>query len=162
MSFDITKTRLTDYTFVWNGVDFGCTDKHTPDHAPKIQPIQVGSMGAAMLDGRIVEHTIKITSELREINLTNYKALSPWYTSGNLGFLPAGPGIKLSTYAHLLKLHPIDLGSTTTEDINYTYAIPIFSPMTADGVTDNKLIVTVYVLPDPAQFPNLVYGYIGT
>jgi hypothetical protein len=161
MSYNVARTRLTNYDVTWNSVALGSVDKVTPDLKMKTVPIKVGSVGDVVLGERIIalEGTIKV--EAREIDRAQYAALMPWSSTGSIPLLPATVHEDLYSYAEILTLHPIDLASATTEDITLIKAVPMVEFFDSDGKKDNNALVTFSFYPDRTQLPTLAYGYLG-
>jgi hypothetical protein len=161
-TYNIARTRLGDWDICWNSVWLGSVDKVTVDLKLKLKPIKVGSMGDAVLGMRIIGLEGTVKAELREIDLTQYQNIIPWSGTVTTALQLTPPVINadLYSYAHLLKLHPNDVGDAT-QDINLAFATPTFTPMSRDGVKDDLILAEWQFFPDRSQLPVKYYGYIG-
>lgn len=162
---DVTKTRLGNYDLSWtaNGGSLfalGFVDKVTPDITIVTKDIKVGSIGDVVLGKRIIALTGLVRVECRELDLTAYQKLMPWYTSGAIPLNPATINKDLYDYAGLLTMHPTDV-SGTAQDISLVKAVPVIHQPDRDGVADDKMIVDFHFFPLRTSLPTLVYGYIG-
>lgn len=163
---DLTKTRLGNYDPSWTAAGagsafaLGYVDRVTPDITIVTKEIKVGSIGNVVLGERIIAMTGVVRVECRELDLTAYQKLMPWYTSGSIPMIPSTIHKDLYDYAGLLTLHPTDV-SGTSQDLSLVKAVPLIMPMDRDGEADDQFIVDFHFFPDRAQLPTLVYGYIG-
>lgn len=175
MGYDYTRLRAPGlYTLNWTKAggtiyDFGLLDLVEPNFELITAPIQVGSIGDVPLGEWILGLKGKITTALREIDLTTYQKLCPWWASGSISLIPTAVKADLYQYAGLLTLHPTDIAAATvTQDINLLKAVPRpIALMKRDGKKkEEQLVVEWTFWPDRAQLtqasPLMVYGYIGT
>jgi hypothetical protein len=158
---DLTRTRLRNFDVTWASYAFGAVDKVTPDVKLVLSPLSVGSVGRAVLGHRIVGVEGAVVVMAREIDLTFFQKMLPWYSAGSIALNPATINKDLYDYAGLLTLHPQDVDATT-QDINLLKAVPQIKHMDRDGVKDDAVQVTFTFYPDRTQLPTLVYGYLGT
>lgn len=170
--YDISRLTLADYDCKWKKaggayVVLGAVDKVTPDIQIIKKPKKVGSVGDVELGHWIIGLQVQITTEMREIDRTQFETLMPWFTSGNIPLVPTTWHKDTYDYAGPLVLHPNHLGvGTTTENIILYKAVPMIRPADRDGVNDEKLIITWSAYPDRTQLNTggallLDYGRIG-
>src|SRR5690606_25491585 len=129
MAVNVTRTRRTAWDVAWGAsgsqYDFGGVDKVTPDLNLVLAPIQVGTVGGAVLGHRIIGLEGTVTIEAREIDRTLLEEMLPWHNSGDsISLLPGGFHADLYDYAQLLTLHPKDAGADLKQDINLIKAVP--------------------------------------
>lgn len=162
---DLTKTRLGNYDPSWTAAGgslwaMGFVDRVTPNITIVTKDIKVGSVGDVVLGKRIIAVTGTVRIEAREVDLTAYQKLMPWYSSGSIPLNPATIHKDLYDYAGLLTLHPTDV-SGTGQDLSLVKAVPLITPMDRNGNDDDRVIVDFHFFPDRTQLPTLVYGYVG-
>lgn len=166
---DVTKARLGLYTVGWTAAgagaafDHGYVDKVTPILPLKLKPLKIGSLGDIKLGDRVIgiDDGAKIQVVCREIDLTFFQKMMPWYTSGSIPGKPATVNKDLYDYAGPLVVHPNDV-SGTTQDITVLKAVPLRDFMTRDGVADDSITVEYVIYPDRAQLPSVAaWFYVG-
>lgn len=164
---DVTKTRVGNYDVSWTangGTSYahGYVDDVGVDLKLLLQPIKVGSIGPAILGHRVrgLSEDSKVTVECREIDLTHFQKMCPWFTTGSVALSPATINKDLYDYAGPLIVHPNDV-TGTTQDITLVKAVALRGFMSRNGDDDDVVVIEYRVYPDRAQLPTLVYGYIG-
>ena|SRR5689334_9099638 len=157
--------RRTSYQALWGDsspFDFGFVDLVNPALDLKLDPIQTGTTGKLILGYRPVALEGYVSLIVREITLTMLQKAAPWWSSGAIPLIPSAANVDLYTYAQLLKLHPVDQGATTTQDLNLVKAVPMQAfKLQRDNKNDDAYELRYCFFPDRSQLPSIVYGTIG-
>jgi len=167
MAYDFTRLRLGNYDCTWNAVAMGAVDKVTPNLELITKEKKVGSLGNLVIGHWIIGLGGDITCEFREVDLTHFQKMMPWYVSGNIPLVPATWHKDLYDYAATLILHPNDLpAATLTQDVVLTKCVPMFKFPDRDGENPDKPAVKFMFYPDRSQLtvagaPVLSYGTFG-
>lgn len=167
---NVGQTRRTGWQVIWNSIDFGGFDKVGWGLKPFVQPIIIPSVSPLPLDGRIMglAPDSKITLVLRQVTIANIAACIPGLVSNAGGIVPP-PGTEDTynnareyTYAQLMTLHPIDMGSDTSQDFNLTKMVPRLPAIDHSMDKDSTISVDFIPYPDQSRLPEMYYGYIGS
>ena len=156
--------KMTHWKPTFNSQYMGWVDNVSPELELIKKPIQVGSMGPAILGHWIVGLTGVIKIDFRETHLELFQRLAFGWTSGAI---PLCPPVTTDdyTYAKLLNLHPGHLGADVfTDDLNLLKCAP-GKPfcISRDGNTPDVYRAELVPYPDRSKFASvgLVYGWIG-
>lgn len=154
--------RRTSWVPTWNGIKLGTTMEVDPQLKLMLDAIRRGTTGKVVLGHWVsgVEGTIKI--QCPDVGATLFTAINPFAPS----LAPTVFNDNLYAYAHLLNLHPLDMGATTTEDLNFPKAAPVScATVKRSGDKDEMLVVEFWIYPDLSQLitstPKIVQGYQG-
>ena len=162
MSFapDLTKTKCRVYELSVGGVDVGLIDDIQVEITPDLAERRCQQFHNQVMGHRLLGVSARITGTLRQITAANLLAQLPWATGGAL--TPASMGADLYDSAVAVKLHPRDMASATTEDINLLKCGRINGLIQSmDGQSESGIPIEFHAYPDRTQLPSVVIGYVG-
>jgi|SRR5579884_1341768 len=162
--------RRTAWSVTWNAWGLGVSGKTKPDLKLTLTPIKRGTTGPFVLGDWISNVDGLINCEIKDIDRVIQEKLIPWFSgvsgTDSIPIIPTGLNTNLYTYAQELILHPVDMGSSTIQDIHITKAVPLSCVnLERDGDHDDVWNATFKAYPDVSQItattPAVKYGYIG-
>jgi len=167
-AYNIARVRSPGtYDITWGSLFLGSMDEVDPSAMEMVtKPIKVGSIGDVELGQWVIALKGPLKSVAREIDITQYQGLMPWYSTGSISLTPATWHKDLYSYAQQLTVHPIDV-SGTAEDITLLMAFPMIKFPKRNG-EDEKTDLEIDWLYWPLRTqlttpgsPLLCYGYVG-
>lgn len=168
MTKDPADLTLCAWDVSWNGVDLGYVDDVDPTGLePILEEKKVGSLGDIVLGHWIIGLKGMIKSQHRQLPVTFYQAVSPWWSSGDIALTPALWHKDFYDYAQKLVLHPNHIAAgTKTLDITLLKAVPMFKPPKRNNKPPELVEINWLLYPDRSQLVTsgsliAAFGYIG-
>lgn len=160
--------RRTSWAAKWGAYDFGLLADVQPDIKFLMESIVTGTTGKLKLGDRFLglDGTVKI--QALQVDLQLFTATLPWQQNNTAGGLILTPPLNADLYefADVMTLHPLDMGTDTTEDLILVKTVPtVAMNLKRTGKADDVWDLEFHVYPDRdklmASPPVLYYGGIG-